>query len=166
MPNFDTLFLDRDGVINKKLEGKYVRNFSEFEFISGALDSISKLSNLFNRILIVTNQQGIAKGIMSEADLNILHTKMQERIEKLGGKINKIYYCPHLKDMNCMCRKPKSGMIEQAIIDFPEINIKNSYLIGDSDSDIKAGKKMNLKTVKVDNDYTLAKWTADLLGVI
>ena len=166
MHNFDTLFLDRDGVINKKLEGKYVRNFSEFEFISGALDSISKLSNLFNRILIVTNQQGIAKGIMSEADLNTLHTQMQDRIEKLGGKINKIYYCPHLKDMNCMCRKPKSGMIEQAIIDFPEINIKNSYLIGDSDSDIKAGKRMNLNTVKVDNDYTLAKWTADLLGVI
>ena len=166
MPNFDTLFLDRDGVINKKLEGKYVRNFSEFEFIPGALDSISKLSNLFNRILIVTNQQGIAKGIMSEADLNTLHTQMQERIEKLGGKINKIYYCPHLQDMDCMCRKPKSGMIEQAIIDFPEINIKNSYLIGDSDSDIKAGKKMNLNTVKVDNDYTLAKWTADMLRVI
>ena len=166
MPNFDTLFLDRDGVINKKLEGKYVRNFSEFEFIPGALDSISKLSNLFSRILIVTNQQGIAKGIMSEADLNILHTKMQDRIEKLGGKINKIYYCPHLQDMDCMCRKPKSGMIEQAIIDFPEINIKNSYLIGDSDSDIKAGKKMNLNTVKVDNDYTLAKWTTDMLRVI
>ena len=166
MPNFDTLFLDRDGVINKKLEGKYVRNFSEFEFMPGALDSISKLSNLFSRILIVTNQQGIAKGIMSEADLNILHTKMQERIEKLGGKINKIYYCPHLQDMDCMCRKPKSGMIEQAIIDFPEINIENSYLIGDSDSDIKAGKKMNLNTVKVDNDYTLAKWTADMLRVI
>ena len=166
MPNFDTLFLDRDGVINKKLEGKYVRNFSEFEFMPGALDSISKLSNLFSRILIVTNQQGIAKGIMSEADLNILHTQMQERIEKLGGKINKIYYCPHLQDMDCMCRKPKSGMIEQAIIDFPEINIENSYLIGDSDSDIKAGKKMNLNTVKVDNDYTLAKWTADMLRVI
>ena len=166
MHNFDTLFLDRDGVINTKLEGKYVRNFSEFEFMPGALDSISKLSNLFNRILIVTNQQGIAKGIMSEADLNTLHTQMQERIEKLGGKINKIYYCPHLKDMDCICRKPKSGMIEQAIIDFPEINIENSYLIGDSDSDIKAGKRMNLNTVKVDNDYTLAKWTADLLRVI
>ena len=165
MHNFDTLFLDRDGVINKKLEGKYVRNFSEFEFMPGALDSISKLSNLFSRILIVTNQQGIAKGIMSEADLNTLHTKMQDRIEKLGGKINKIYYCPHLQDMDCICRKPKSGMIEQAIIDFPEINIENSYLIGDSDSDIKAGKKMNLNTVKVDNDYTLAKWTADLLRV-
>ena len=83
MPNFDTLFLDRDGVINKKLEGKYVRNFSEFEFISGALDSISKLNNLFTRILIVTNQQGIAKGIMSEADLNTLHNQMLERIENL-----------------------------------------------------------------------------------
>ena len=166
MHNFDTLFLDRDGVINTKLEGKYVRNFSEFEFMPGALDSISKLSNLFNRILIVTNQQGIAKGIMSEADLNTLHTKMQERIEKLGGKINKIYYCPHLQIMNCMCRKPNSGMIEQAIIDFPEISVKNSYLIGDSDSDIKAGKRMNLNTVKVNNNYTLAKWTTDMLRVL
>ena len=166
MPNFDTLFLDRDGVINKKLEGRYVRNFSEFEFMPGALEAISKLSNVFSRILIVTNQQGIAKGIMSEADLNILHTKMQERIEKLGGKINKIYYCPHLQIMNCMCRKPNSGMIEQAIIDFPEISVKNSYLIGDSDSDIKAGKRMNLNTVKVNNNYTLAKWTTDMLRVL
>jgi D-glycero-D-manno-heptose 1,7-bisphosphate phosphatase len=166
MPNFDTLFLDRDGVINKKLEGRYVRNFSEFEFMPGALEAISKLSNVFSRILIVTNQQGIAKGIMSEADLNTLHTKMQERIEKLGGKINKIYYCPHLQIMNCMCRKPNSGMIEQAIIDFPEISVKNSYLIGDSDSDIKAGKRMNLNTVKVNNNYTLAKWTTDMLRVL
>jgi D-glycero-D-manno-heptose 1,7-bisphosphate phosphatase len=166
MHNFDTLFLDRDGVINKKLEGRYVRNFSEFEFMPGALKAISKLSNVFSRILIVTNQQGIAKGIMSEADLNTLHTQMQERIEKLGGKINKIYYCPHLQIMNCMCRKPKSGMIEQAIIDFPEISVKNSYLIGDSDSDIKAGKRMNLNTVKVNNNYTLAKWTTDMLRVL
>ena len=166
MHNFDTLFLDRDGVINKKLEGRYVRNFSEFEFMPGALEAISKLSNVFSRILIVTNQQGIAKGIMSEADLNTLHTKMQERIEKLGGKINKIYYCPHQQDMYCMCRKPNSGMIEQAIIDFPEISVKNSYLIGDSDSDIKAGKRMNLNTVKVNNNYTLAKWTTDMLRVL
>ena len=166
MHNFDTLFLDRDGVINKKLEGRYVRNFSEFEFMQGALKAISKLSNVFNRILIVTNQQGIAKGIMSEADLNTLHTQMQERIEKLGGEINKIYYCPHLEEFDCMCRKPNPGMMQQAVIDFPEIIIDNSYLVGDSDSDIEAGKKMNLNTVKVDGDYTLAKWTADLLRVI
>jgi len=166
MHNFDTLFLDRDGVINKKLEGKYVCNFSEFEFMPGALKAILQLSDMFNRIIIVTNQQGISKGIMSGADLNTLHTQMQERIEKLGGEINKIYYCPHLEELDCMCRKPKPGMMRQAIIDFPEISIEESYLIGDSDSDIEAGKRMNLKTIKVDDDYTLAKWTAALLRII
>lgn len=166
MHNFDTLFLDRDGVINKKLERRYVRNFTEFEFIPGALKAISKLSNMFNRIIIVTNQQGIAKGIMSEFDLNTLHAQMQEKIEKSGGKITKIYYCPHLEELDCMCRKPKPGMLRQAIIDFPEINIEDSYLIGDSDSDIEAGKRMNLKTIKVDDDYTLAKWTGSFLGAI
>ena len=163
MHNFDTLFLDRDGVINKKLERRYIRNFSEFEFMPGALKAISKLSNVFTRIIIVTNQQGISKGIMSEADLNTLHTQMQERIEKLGGKINKIYYCPHLEESDCLCRKPKSGMIQRAIVDSPEIIIENSYIVGDSDSDIEAGTRMNLNTVKVDDDYTLAKWTSNLL---
>ena len=166
MHKFDTLFLDRDGEINKKLEGRYVCNFSEFEFIPGALKAISQLSNMFNRIIIVTNQQGISKGIMSEIDLNTLHTQMQERIEELGGKINEIYYCPHLEEFDCMCRKPKPGMIRQAIIDFPEISIEDSYLVGDSDSDIEAGQRMNLKTIKVDNDYTLVKWTDTLLGLI
>jgi D-glycero-D-manno-heptose 1,7-bisphosphate phosphatase len=166
MHNFDTLFLDRDGVINKKLEGRYVRDFSEFEFTQGALKAISELSNVFSRIIIVTNQQGIAKGIMSVTDLNILHTQMEKRIKQSGGEINKIYYCPHLQEVDCMCRKPKPGMIQQSIIDFPEIIIDNSYLVGDSDSDIDAGKRMNLSTVKVDSNYTLAKWTADLQAII
>ena len=163
MHKLDTLFLDRDGVINMKLEGRYVRNFEEFEFIPGAIDAISKLTNKFNRIIIVTNQQGIGKEIMSKADLNTLHAKMQEKIEQSSGKINKIYYCPHLEESDCSCRKPKSGMIEYALLDFPQITLEESYLIGDSDSDIDAGKRMNLSTVKVDNEYTLAKWTAELL---
>ena len=166
MHNLDTLFLDRDGVLNKKLEGRYVRDFSEFEFMEGAIDAISKLTNKFKRIIIVTNQQGIGKGIMSDLDLNILHTKMEERIEKLGGKINKIYHCPHLEELDCLCRKPRPGMIEQALFDFPEIVLENSYLIGDSDSDIETGKRMNLSTVKVDNEYTLAKWTTEFLVVL
>ena len=166
MHSFDTLFLDRDGVINKKLEERYVRDFSEFEFMEGTIDAISKLTNKFNRIIIITNQQGIGKGIMSDADLNILHTKMEERIEQLGGKINKIYYCPHLEELDCLCRKPRPGMIEQALFDFPAIVLENSYLIGDSDSDIETGKRMNLSTVKVDNEYTLAKWTAEFLFVL
>ena len=165
MHKLDTLFLDRDGVVNMKLEGRYVRNFEEFEFMPGAIDAISKLTNKFNRIIVITNQQGIGKEIMSKADLNTLHAKMQEKIEQSSGKINKIYYCSHLEESDCSCRKPKPGMIKNALLDFPEIVLKESYLIGDSDSDIEAGKRMNLSTVKVDNEYTLAKWTAELLSV-
>ena len=156
MHSLDTLFLDRDGVINQKLKGMYVRDFSKFEFMEGAIDAISKLTNRFNRIIIITNQQGIGKKIMSDADLNILHTKMEERIEQSGGKINKIYYCPHLEEFDCLCRKPRSGMIEHALLDFPKIVLEDSYLIGDSDSDIEAGKRMNLSAIKVYFEYTLA----------
>ena len=165
MHNYDTLFLDRDGVINLKLEGKYVRNFSEFQFIEGALHAIKKLSSVFKRIIIITNQQGIGKGIMTEADLKNLHFKMEESIKRSGGKIHHIYYCPHLEDVNCDCRKPKPGMIQQAIIDNPKIDIACSYLIGDSDSDIEAGRKMNLKTIKVTKHYTLANWNANLQSI-
>ncbi len=166
MHSLDTLFLDRDGVVNVKLEARYVRNSNEFEFMQGALVAISKLSKIFKRILIVTNQQGIGKGIMTEADLNLLHSFMTSKIGKLNGKIDKIYFCPHLDIENCNCRKPNPGMINQAIADFPDIDCQNSYLIGDSDSDIEAGNRMKLNTVKVDNEYTLAKWTAELMSVI
>ena len=166
MHNFDTLFLDRDGVINNKIEGAYVRSFSEFKFIEGVLQAVSQLSNVFNRIIIVTNQQGIGKGLMSEIDLHNLHGQMSERILKYGGKIDRIYHCPHLEEVDCLCRKPKAGMIQQAVVDFPEIIIENSYLVGDSDSDIEAGKRMNLRTVKVDDHYTLQKWTIDLTAII
>ena len=162
----DTLFLDRDGVINVKLDGHYVKNPDEFEFMIGAEMAISKLSKIFNRILIVTNQQGIAKGIMSDKDLDVLHNHMLFELKSSGGLINKIYYCPHLAIESCNCRKPNPGMIQQAIIDFPEIKVEDSYLIGDSDSDILAGNKMGLNTVKVDKEYTLLKWCDELLSVI
>ena len=123
MHSLDTLFLDRDGVINVKLEARYVRNSNEFEFMQGALVAISKLSKLFKRILIVTNQQGIGKGIMTEDDLNLLHSFMTSEIGKLNGKIDKIYFCPHLDTENCNCRKPNPGMINQAIADFPDIDL-------------------------------------------
>ena len=166
MHNLDTLFLDRDGVINLKLDGEYVKNIDQFEFISGVKTSISKLSKLFKRILIVTNQQGIAKRIMSDKDLDALHEYMLLELEQNGGVIDKIYYCPHLSSENCNCRKPKPGMIQQALIDFPEIKLAHSYLIGDSDTDILAGNKMGLISIKVDDEYTLSKWCSELLTVI
>ena len=160
--NFDSLFLDRDGVINKKLEGRYVSRWEEFDFMPKALQAVNILSKLFKRIFIVTNQQGIGKGIMSENDLLFLHQKMMKEIEKAGGKIDKIYFCPHLEKDNCNCRKPKTGMIEKAILDFPEIEVKNSYLIGDSPSDIQVGKLVGLYTVKVDDKFTLYDWVEQI----
>jgi len=166
MHNLDTLFLDRDGVINLKLDGEYVKNIDEFEFVVGAKTAISKLSKIFNYIFIITNQQGIAKGIMSDKDLFILHEYMLFELKNNGGAIDKIYYCPHLSSENCNCRKPNPGMIQQAMTDYPNIKLTHSYLIGDSDTDIIAGNKMGLISVKVDNEYTLSKWCDDLISVI
>ena len=160
--NFDSLFLDRDGVINKKLEGRYVSRWEEFDFIPKTLQAVNILSKLFKRIFIVTNQQGIGKGIMSENDLLFLHQRMIKEVEKASGKIDKIYFCPHLEKDNCNCRKPKTGMIEKAILDFPEIEVKNSYLIGDSPSDMQVGKQAGLNPIKVDNKFTLYDWVEQI----
>lgn len=155
---YDTLFLDRDGVINQKLEGRYVTNFNEFVFVKNSDLAIRKLHKIFKRILIVTNQQGIGKGIMTEDDLNLLHLQMQRTLNPDFDLIDKIYFCPCLEGDSCNCRKPKTGMLEEAKLDFPEIIIKNSFLIGDSESDIEAGNKFGLKTIKVNETYTLNNW--------
>ena len=165
MNKFDTLFLDRDGVINIKRENQYVLRFSDFIFIPGVLFAIRDLSVLFKRIIIVTNQQGIGKGLMSEEDLDLVHKKMIVEIKDAGGRIDKIYYCPHLESKDCKCRKPRVGMLEEAFYDFPSIDTTNSYKIGDSNSDIQAGKSKSLNTVKVDNQYTLSSWTRDILKI-
>ena len=162
MHKFDTLFLDRDGVINKKLEGRYVRNWQEFEFIPNALLAIKKLSKRFKRIIVVTNQQGIGKAIMTIDELSVLHELMKKEIVENGGKIDKIYFCPHLEKENCDCRKPAIGMIKRAIKDFPTLNLKKTFLVGDSLSDIEAGERAGIKTVKVNNQFTLFDWANQL----
>ena len=155
---FDTLFLDRDGVINKKLEQRYVTNFEEFVFVKNSDVAIRKLHKIFKRILVVTNQQGIGKGIMTEDDLNLLHLQMQRELSVDFDLIDKIYFCPCLEGDDCNCRKPKIGMLENAKLDFPEIKIEDSFLVGDSDSDILAGKKFGLTTIKVSSEFTLFDW--------
>ena len=155
---FDTLFLDRDGVINKKLEQRYVTNFDEFVFVKNSDVAIRKLHKIFKRILVVTNQQGIGKGIMTEDDLNLLHLQMQRELSIDFDLIDKIYFCPCLEGDDCNCRKPKTGMLENAKLDFPEIKIEDSFLIGDSDSDIIAVKKFVLTTIKVSSEFTLFDW--------
>lgn len=150
-----TLFLDRDGVINKKLPNDYVKHIEEFEFIEGAQEAISKLGITFGRIVVVTNQQGIGKGLMSTQQLNEVHDYMQSSLIPFGGKIDSIYFCPDLAEGKSNCRKPNTGMAEQARIDFPEIDFKKSIMIGDSLSDMQMGKRVGMLTVYVNPEKSI-----------
>ena len=160
---YSSLFLDRDGVINYKING-YVESFDTLKFIPGSIDAICNLRVLFNYIIIITNQQGIGKGIMNEEDLLLLHTQMINNIESLGGYIDNIYFCPHLESSNCDCRKPNPGMFIQAKKDYPDIIFSESYMIGDSDSDILAAQSVGIKAIKVNDNYLLNDWSQMILS--
>jgi len=142
-----TLFLDRDGVINRRIPGAYVADSEEFEFLPGVLDALRFFADVFDKIVIVTNQQGIGKGLMTEAQLSGVHAHMQKQIEQSGGRIDAIYYCPYLAKDNPDCRKPNIGMALQAQADFPEIDFQKSIIVGDSVTDMEFGLKLKMKTV-------------------
>ncbi|HOV15816.1 MAG TPA: HAD-IIIA family hydrolase, partial [Spirochaetota bacterium] len=118
-----TLFLDRDGVINKRLMADYVKTWDEFVFLPGVLVAINGFTNIFKHIFVVTNQQGIGKKIMTLKDFETINAKMLSVISDNSGKIDNVYFCPHLKDDNCECRKPKTGMFQKAKNDYPDIDM-------------------------------------------
>ncbi|HSA07079.1 MAG TPA: HAD family hydrolase [Candidatus Gastranaerophilales bacterium] len=144
-----TLFLDRDGVINKRLVDDYVKNIDEFEFLPGTKEAIAKLSGIFGKVFVVTNQRGIAKQLMTVEDLNIINDFMLKEVEKAGGKIDKVYFCPHERDVNCGCRKPDIGMAFQAKKDFSSVDFSKSIMVGDSLSDLAFGKNAGMITVYI-----------------
>lgn len=146
------LFLDRDGVINKHLPGDYVKNIGQFEFLPGVLEAIVKFNQFFSRIVIVTNQQGIGKGLYTEEDLNMVHTFMLDKVKEAGGRIDAVYFCPYLEKNNDLCRKPNVGMGLQAKSDFPEIDFKQSVMIGDSLSDLQFGRNLGMFTIWISSD--------------
>jgi D-glycero-D-manno-heptose 1,7-bisphosphate phosphatase len=143
-----TLFLDRDGVINKKRDNDYVKCWEEFEFIDGAIDAISTFSNLFGRIIIVTNQRGVGKGLMTENELNLIHIKMLDDLNSKSGKISKVYYCVDLSEKSEF-RKPNLGMALAAKSDFPEIDFAKSIMVGDSISDMQFGNSLGMKCIYI-----------------
>lgn len=144
-----TLFLDRDGVINERKMGGYIQSVGEFRFLPEVKEAISLLSKYFGRIVVVTNQQGIAKKIMTERNLMEIHTYMLEQVAKAGGKIDRCYFAPGLKGEDNELRKPKAGMAFQAQHDFPEIDFSRSVMVGDSDSDMIFGTNLGMKTVRI-----------------
>ncbi len=144
-----TLFLDRDGVINTRIVGGYVTSPEEFIFIEGAAAAIAALKRYFHRVIVVTNQQGIGKGLMTERNLLEIHTYMCDEVHKMGGNIDKCYFAPNLRGAEDDMRKPGPVMAELAQMEFPEIEFKHSVMIGDTDSDIVFGRNLGMKTVLV-----------------
>ncbi len=145
-----TLFLDRDGVINRRTPNDYIKCWEDFEFEVGAIEAIVKASTIFGRIVVVTNQSGLEKRIMTEDFLQKIHSQLVESINMAGGKIDKVYYCPHKAFSRCQCRKPATGMAFQAQSDFPEIDFSKSVMVGDSISDMEFGKKLGMFVVLVE----------------
>jgi D-glycero-D-manno-heptose 1,7-bisphosphate phosphatase/D-glycero-alpha-D-manno-heptose 1-phosphate guanylyltransferase len=149
---YNTLFLDRDGVINIQRKGDYVKSVGEFIFIEGSLEALKILSSLFTYLIIVTNQRGVGRGMMSLQQLEEIHTFMLRAITSEGGRIDKIYCCPDT-DVDSINRKPNIGMALQAKQDFPEIDFSKSLLAGDSISDIQFAEKAGIPAILVGNKY-------------
>jgi histidinol-phosphate phosphatase family protein len=143
-----TVFLDRDGVINQNHDGDYVKTWGEFEFIPGAKEAIKDFTIAHWDVIIVSNQACIGKGIVSADVLDEIHIRMEDEIADYGGQIKAIYYCPHRAEENCLCRKPKPGMLLEAALDLG-INLSDSYLVGDNITDIQAGAEVGCVTVLV-----------------
>lgn len=142
-----TLFLDRDGVINRRLPDDYVKRVEEFEFLPMVLEAMSIFSRCFAHIVVVTNQQGIGKGLMGEEDLEAIHKHMLCEINLHGGRLDGIFHCPQLRDAVDNYRKPNPTMAYMAQQQFPDINMRKSIMIGDSVSDIVFGRNVGMSTI-------------------
>lgn len=157
------IFLDRDGVINKKApKADYVKTPEEFEFLPGVLESIKLLTDHDYKIVIITNQAGIARGMMSEEDLNQIHNYMLSNIEAKGGRIEKIYHCPHGWDEGCSCRKPKPGMLLNASREYVT-DITRAVFIGDDERDIMAAEAANMNSLLVSDSVSLLDLTQSIV---
>jgi D-glycero-D-manno-heptose 1,7-bisphosphate phosphatase len=131
-----TIFLDRDGVINEN-RPDYVKSWNEFCFLPGAKEALAVLSQAGHRLIVCTNQAGIARGMISRDTVEDIHHRMLAEIGKAGGSIERVYYCPHGKEEGCCCRKPRPGMLWRAR-DELGLDLQGALFIGDSISDIQA----------------------------
>ncbi|MCP8615762.1 D-glycero-alpha-D-manno-heptose-1,7-bisphosphate 7-phosphatase [Salirhabdus salicampi] len=146
------MFLDRDGVINEVLTNrvKFVNKPKDFYFLDGVGEAIKLFNDSGYKVFVVTNQGGIGLGHMKESDLHKVHDKMREDLKEYGAVINDIAYCPHKPHANCPCRKPKPKMILDLAEKY-DIDVKQSFMVGDREADILAGKRAGTKTVLIGN---------------
>jgi D-glycero-D-manno-heptose 1,7-bisphosphate phosphatase len=144
-----TVFLDRDGILNEKMpEHRYVTRWEEFRVLPGVPEALRRLNEAGLRVVVVSNQRGIAKGLYTAADLEAMHAQFQRLLEREGARIDGFFICPHEAD-ECNCRKPLPGLFEQAVARFPEITAASSVMIGDSPSDVEFGRRVGMRTILV-----------------
>lgn len=158
-----TIFLDRDGVINK--EKNYLFKISEFEFIDGIFDACRYFISINFNIIVITNQSGIERGLYTEIDFNKLNIWMINEFKKNNVEILDVFHCPHVTTSNCNCRKPKPGMLIEAQIKH-EIDLSKSWMIGDKESDIKAAKSAGVdKTILLRSGHKVDETFSDALFI-
>jgi D-glycero-D-manno-heptose 1,7-bisphosphate phosphatase len=151
------IFLDRDGVLNRKLpEGVFVSTWEQFEWLPGAIEAVARMTRAGWTVLVVSNQRGVALGRVTVAQVEQIHERMRAEIEQQGARLDGIFYCPHDRGQ-CRCRKPDIGLFEQAQQQFPQATAQNSVVIGDSLSDIQAGKRLGMTTIFIRGDAATQK---------
>jgi D-glycero-D-manno-heptose 1,7-bisphosphate phosphatase len=158
-----TLFLDRDGILNRRIESDFVKTPGEFVWNDGALDCLPLFAKIFGTIVVVTNQQGIGQGELSVEQLDAIHRKMLEEAHAAGGRIDKVYFCPDAEGSQNLHRKPGIGMALQARKEFPGINFRRSVMLGDTFTDMLFGKRLKMTTILVSEDRRAAREHAPLV---
>jgi len=152
-----TVFLDRDGVLNRKLpEGCYVSSWSEFQPLPGVPQAIAHLNNAGLRVVVVSNQRGIALGLYTSEDVRKVHSELQGWLQSQDAHIDAFYFCPHNKQQ-CNCRKPLPGLFYRAHAEFPDIVAASSIMIGDSLSDIQFGHRLGMRTIFIEGEPGVQK---------
>ena len=150
--NLSTVFLDRDGVLNQKMpEGHYVASWTDFHVLPGVSEAIAKLNRAGLRVVVVSNQRGIALGLYTAADVETIHAAFQRLLIAKHAHIDAFFVCPHDYDQ-CNCRKPMSGLFEQAVARFPSITFATSVMIGDSIVDMEFGRRLGITTILIDSN--------------
>lgn len=150
------VFLDRDGVINRKApEGGYITRWQDMEILPRVADAIARLNHAGFDVVVVTNQRCVSKGLITENDLQVLHEQLRSALGRMGAQIDAIYYCPHASQPACRCRKPAPGMFLDAARD-RGIDLRASWMVGDSQVDIEAGRSAGCRTVLLTRDAPTA----------
>jgi D-glycero-D-manno-heptose 1,7-bisphosphate phosphatase len=151
------VFLDRDGVINRKApEGAYIGRWSDFHILPGVEEAIASLNRAGYLVIVVSNQRGVALGRYTSADVDALHLRLQQHLGAHAARVDAFYFCPHDKRA-CDCRKPKIGLFQQAFRDFPQATRANSLVIGDSLSDIEAARNLGVPSIFIEGDPATQK---------